>query len=459
MLNYGYLLTILLLFTLQEINLESLDNNGMTVPSLTLFKDMEGQCNTYCFGIVKPILQQTKQHQFTELQDKIRDLYTVIKNTENQLNAVQIKYGVCEDATKNRETLSREQLNRKVAQLKELQKRADAQEESIKSLENQLSSLQNRIGICEEMVKNREVQYDQLKDLNGSCNNSSRVKDDLIATNKALIDKQQSAFQGEMIKIELKERQITELEDHLKTKLGIVAEQQTKISADALKIKQLNDKIYQYNAQLKKCQSTSCLGKSTNVHVIRVPGVEPFPVFCDSTLADSGWTVILRRHDGSVNFNRNWTAYSLGFGDLRGEFFIGLEKIHLMTKSQHHELYIYLRDFDDENRYAYYDHFQIAQEGEFFRLMSLGDYKGTAGDALSSQRDMKFSTPDRDNDKSPNNCAKEFRAGWWYRKCYYCNLNGQYFNARTTNQYGINWFAWHKNSLQFVQMMIRPKPH
>ncbi|XP_030561386.1 fibrinogen-like protein 1 [Drosophila novamexicana] len=248
------------------------------------------------------------------------------------------------------------------------------------------------------------------------------------------------------------EGRISALETQLENKDELIAMLRIKTISEQEKIEQLEKKLSEFMLQNNKCQFSSCLCKSTDLHEIKVPGTEPFQVSCDSTLAGSGWTVVLRRINGNVNFNRNWREYQQGFGDLRGEFFIGLDKLHLITKSQPYELYIYLQNLNNETRFARYDSFAIADDDASFEITSLGAYSGNAGDAMVQHKNMKFSTFDLDNDNSNRNCADENSSGWWFNNCYHCNLNGPYNS-------GFYWYPWQKNVLKFAQVMIRPKVH
>ncbi|XP_017859068.1 PREDICTED: fibrinogen-like protein 1 [Drosophila arizonae] len=246
------------------------------------------------------------------------------------------------------------------------------------------------------------------------------------------------------------ERQISALQTELENKDELIAMLRIKTLNEQERIAELEKKLAELKQSSNKCQTSSCLCKSTELHEIKLPGRQAFQVSCDSSLVDPGWTVILRRIDGKVDFNRNWREYQQGFGDLRGEFFIGLDKLHQITNSQRHELYIYLRNEHNETRFARYDNFLIADDNDSFRIKSLGVYSGDAGDAMAAHLNMQFSTFDLDNDNSNRNCADENSSGWWFNDCYQCNLNGLYNS-------GFYWYKWQRNLLKFAQVMIRPK--
>ncbi|KAF4118005.1 hypothetical protein G5714_000056 [Onychostoma macrolepis] len=88
-----------------------------------------------------------------------------------------------------------------------------------------------------------------------------------------------------------------------------------------------------------------------------------------------GWTVIQRRMDGSVNFYRPWNQYKRGFGNVESEYWLR---------------------FTD----------------------------GGARDSLSYNDGQKFSTFDKDQDSSNNNCARLHLGAFWYNNCHGTNPNG-----------------------------------
>lgn len=94
------------------------------------------------------------------------------------------------------------------------------------------------------------------------------------------------------------------------------------------------------------------------------------------------------------------------------------------------------------------------QDGAFLSFLSR-----PSGDSLLKHNGMKFTTKDRDNDHSENNCASFYHGAWWYRNCHTSNLNGQYLRGQHTSYAdGIEWSSWTgwQYSLKFSEMKIRP---
>ena len=85
-----------------------------------------------------------------------------------------------------------------------------------------------------------------------------------------------------------------------------------------------------------------------------------------------------RRKDGSVDFFLNFVNYSRGFGDLEGEFWLGNEFLHRLTREGVHELRVDLSDFYDNHRYAKHGLFRVGDVSDSYRL-TVRSYSGNAG--------------------------------------------------------------------------------
>ena len=125
----------------------------------------------------------------------------------------------------------------------------------------------------------------------------------------------------------------------------------------------------------KNCAELYKSGERANgVYTIDPDGTSPLDVFCDQTTAGGGWIVFQKRLDGPVDFYRGWTDYKVGFGNLNGEFWLGLDKINRLTKTGN-RLRVDLEDTTGKGVYAEYDMFAVTSERTKYKL-SLGTYSG-----------------------------------------------------------------------------------
>ena len=127
------------------------------------------------------------------------------------------------------------------------------------------------------------------------------------------------------------------------------------------------------NCLLLSTASCDALYKSgittTGVYTIDPDGLGSFDVRCDmETTPGRGWTIFQRRVDGSVDFYRNWNDYKNGFGNLDGEFWLGLDKIHRLSSSKQNVLRVDLQTFENETAYAVYESFSVGNEDDGYRL-------------------------------------------------------------------------------------------
>ena len=199
-----------------------------------------------------------------------------------------------------------------------------------------------------------------------------------------------------------------------------------------------------------------CFAENYAIHEIYPPcSSQPFDVVCDLDTDPGGWIVFQRRFNGSEDFYRVWEDYKNGFGDLRGEFWLGLEQIYSLTRRGIWQLRVELEDFSGYRRYAEYTNFAVENESTYYRL-SIGEYSGTAGDSLREHENMKFSTYDQDHDTGFSNCAMANHGAWWYNYCHDSNLNGRYNEYQVSSASGMTWWHWKQNYvLKKTEMKIR----
>ncbi|KAK0134173.1 Fibrinogen gamma chain [Merluccius polli] len=235
------------------------------------------------------------------------------------------------------------------------------------------------------------------------------------------------------------------------------------------------------------CQDIANKGATTSglYYVKPMVATEQFLVYCEIDTDGRGFTVLQRRKNGQVPFNRNWIPYKEGFGylspDDSTEFWLGLEKMSQLTAKAPipYALRIELVDWTGNTKHADYAMFRIGTEEDKYRLFYAYHLGGTAGDAFdgfdfgddpsdkiyTAHSGAQFSTPDNDNDKYDGNCALQSGSGWWMNRCHAAHLNGRYYQGgRYTEKdsgafdNGITWVTWHDRwySLKETTMKIIP---
>ena len=165
-------------------------------------------------------------------------------------------------------------------------------------------------------------------------------------------------------------------------------------------------------------------------HVVITPGIAQ----------EDGWTIIQRRVDASVSFEKSWDEYVDGFGDVDGNFWLGLEAMHDLTAAQPMSLQIDVVPFNIPAVSIPYQQIHVGDAISKYRLTITSNTSGysTLYNSMNYHSGSRFSTYDNDNDRYGNlNCATRYRAGWWFNSCGLVYINNIYGGASGIADYNI----------------------
>ncbi|XP_017297164.1 fibrinogen-like protein 1 [Kryptolebias marmoratus] len=276
------------------------------------------------------------------------------------------------------------------------------------------------------------------------------------------------------------EKRVVRLEAEIQGLKNVVSEQHRYIlelqSSQSQQLQRIPNTYLDPQNLYRDCSEVFADGNvASGLYVIRPDGSPmALSVYCDMNNG-GGWTVFQRRKDGKETFDRSWAEYSQGFGDSfspDGEFWLGNEPLHLLTSQGNYDLHINTEDFEGNQRFAEYKNFRVDNEKDQYQV-HVGEYSGTAGDALADARSVnanspckggiKFSTFDhpgyQEADADSQRCIRYSRSGWWFCRCGSGDVHGQHFKGpfEAMSDDGVAWYIWHgwSYAIRSVVMMVR----
>nr|XP_061791245.1 angiopoietin-related protein 4-like [Nerophis lumbriciformis] len=202
--------------------------------------------------------------------------------------------------------------------------------------------------------------------------------------------------------------------------------------------------------------------RESGIYTIQAQNSQAFNVFCEMT-SEGGWTVIQKRLDGSQNFNQLWESYKKGFGNLNGEFWLGLENIHTISEQGQYLLQVEVTDLAGETQSTRY-RVQLDEEEKKYALhLEQDPLSALKGESfLTGASGLPFSTADCDNDLNVDvNCSELHSGGWWFSSCGTSNLNGKFPKRSSPLKWQPRKMFWtdtkgHKHTLRTTLMKIAP---
>lgn len=365
-------------------------------------KELEN-CGAICYKLIKPALLDS-----SELRQQIEQYKEKYHDVDKKLEEMQL-IAIRQDSVVNYQS---HQLKKRIIEVEKYEKSVKDKDDQIIKLISELNDINIK---NKREIENKDSQIKALENKIVENDKENKLKHELKDNQ---INKLKTELKEKNNLLESTTNNITLLENRCETSAVEVKNKVNEISSLKSDLQSRDVQISEYKQKVEECSAGSCLpfGDSTDLHAFLIPGLDPFVAPCDSQVAGPGWMVFQRRIDGSVDFKRNWEDYKQGFGNVNGELWLGLERLHKLTTGRRYELLVHM---ETKNNIIYdvkYDNFEIGSEVDQYRLISLGSATGTGNDYLIQHEGMGFTTLDRDNDENDaTNTAITFNSAWWYK--------------------------------------------
>ncbi|XP_025091584.1 ficolin-1-A-like [Pomacea canaliculata] len=200
----------------------------------------------------------------------------------------------------------------------------------------------------------------------------------------------------------------------------------------------------------RSCKDWQEKGAKSGVYTIELDGYYykgALTVWCDMDTAGGGWTVFQRRRDFTVDFNRSRTEYINGFGDISGDFWLGLGAIDdLSVRGGLTNLRVDLVAESGRRYWAQYTDFFLCFEELFGLNDRLYYYSGDAGDGLIGDKQLFYTY-----DGHKKSCETSIKGGWWYNQSD-CSSKA---NLNSPDRRFMTWA--NIGRVTFSEMKIKPR--
>ena len=141
---------------------------------------------------------------------------------------------------------------------------------------------------------------------------------------------------------------------------------------------------------------------------------------------ESKWRTIQQRtKPGSFGAKNNESTYRQGFGKLKDNYWIGLDKIYNLTRNNPMKLRLYYETTDGSIGVAFYNKFYIGDESSNFALYFDSYSHGNAGNSLGNRSEFLFTS------ERINNTV--YYQGWWHDFRSDSTFNARYYREPVNN--------------------------